>query len=57
MPDVFPAYERLLVGDDGVLWVQDYIRPGDRSEWFGFNADGRWVPAASSDPYLAPWLF
>ena len=43
VPDVFPAYHRLLVGDDGVLWVQDYIRPGDRSEWFGFDEGGRWV--------------
>ena len=43
VPDVFPAYQRLLVGDDGVLWVQDYIRPGDRSEWFAFDPDGRWV--------------
>ena len=43
VPEKFPAYERLLVGDDGVLWVRDYIRPGDRSEWFGFDEEGRWV--------------
>ena len=43
VPDVFPAYHRLLVGDDGVLWVHDYIRPGERSEWFAFDPDGRWV--------------
>ena len=43
VPDVFPAYERLLVGDDGMLWVHDYTRPGDRSEWFAFDAEGRWI--------------
>lgn len=43
VPDVFPAYHRLLVGDDGVLWVQDYVRPGERNEWFAFDADGTWI--------------
>ena len=43
VPEEFPAYHRLLVGDDGVLWVQDYVRPGERSEWFGFDPEGRWV--------------
>ena len=43
VPDVFPAYHRLLVGDDGVLWVHDYIRPGERSEWLAFDPDGTWV--------------
>lgn len=43
VPEKFPAYDRLLVGDDGVLWVRDYIRPGERNEWFGFDGEGRWV--------------
>lgn len=43
VPEVFPAYHRLLVGDDGVLWVHDYVRPAERSEWFAFNADGTWI--------------
>ena len=43
VPDVFPAYHRLLVGDDGVLWVHDYLRPGERSEWFAFDSDGTWI--------------
>ena len=43
VPEEFPAYDRLLTGDDGVLWVHDYIRPGERSEWFGFDEGGRWV--------------
>lgn len=43
VPDVFPAYDRLMIGDDGVLWVHDYVRPGERSEWFAFAADGTWI--------------
>lgn len=43
VPDVFPAYQGLIVGDDGVLWVHDYLRPGERSEWFAFDADGNWT--------------
>ena len=42
-PDVFPAYDRLMMGDDGVLWVHDYVRPGERSEWFAFASDGTWT--------------
>ncbi len=43
VPDVFPAFHRLMVGDDGVLWVHDYIRPGERSEWLAFDPEGRWL--------------
>ena len=43
VPDVFPAYDRLMIGDDGVLWVHDYVRPGEPSEWFAFAADGTWI--------------
>ena len=43
VPDVFPAYRALMMGDDGVLWVHDYIRPGERSEWFAFDSDGTWI--------------
>ena len=43
VPDVFPAYQALIMGDDGMLWVQDYVRPGDRDEWFGFDPDGTWT--------------
>ena len=38
VPDVFPAYDRLMIGDDGVLWVHDYVRPGEPSEWLAFAA-------------------
>ncbi len=43
VPDIFPAYQRLMLGEDGMLWVHDYTRPGERSEWFGFNPDGTWT--------------
>ena len=42
VPEIFPAYRGLMLGDDGVLWVHDYI-PGDRSEWFAFDSDGTWI--------------
>jgi len=43
VPDVFPAYDRLMIGDDGVLWVHDYVRPGEPNEWLAFAADGTWI--------------
>ena len=43
VPDVFPAYQEVMMGDDGVLWAHDYIRPGERSEWFAFDSDGTWT--------------
>ena len=43
VPDIFPAYRALKMGDDGVLWVQDYTRPGARAEWFAFDSDGSWM--------------
>lgn len=43
VPEEFPAYHRLRVGHNGMLWVHDYIRPGERSEWFAFDGEGRWV--------------
>lgn len=43
VPEVFPAFHRLMVGDDGVLWVHDYIRTGERSEWLAFDSEGRWL--------------
>ena len=40
LPSSFPAYGRLLLGDDGVLWVQDYPRPGQSAEWRAFDDGG-----------------
>jgi len=43
VPEIFPAYQALMIGHDGVLWVHDYTRPGEASEWFAFDADGTWA--------------
>ena len=43
VPDIFPAYRALKMGDDGVLWIQDYPRPRDRAEWFAFDSGGTWT--------------
>ena len=43
VPSTFPAYHGLLLGDDGVLWIHDYVRPGERGEWYAFDPDGRWA--------------
>ena len=50
VPDVFPAYDRLMIGDDGVLWVHDYVRPGEPSEWLAFAADGTWIRTLALPP-------
>ncbi len=43
VPEAFPAYVRILAGHDGTLCVHDYTRPGEPSEWFGFDRAGRWI--------------
>lgn len=40
LPPVFPAYAEVLLGDDGGLWIRQFTRPGERSEWFVLNGDG-----------------
>ena len=40
MPSAFPAYGRVLLGDDGALWIEDYPRPAQQSEWYVVNDDG-----------------
>ena len=42
LPATFPAYGRVLLGDDGVLWIQDFQRPGEQNEWFAFDQGGKW---------------
>ena len=43
LPSVFPAYNRLMLADDGVLWIQDYPKPGESAEWRAFADGGEWV--------------
>jgi len=45
MPEVMPAYSKLLVDRTGWLWVEEYYAAGDpHREYIVFSADGR--PAA-----------
>jgi hypothetical protein len=40
-PQTMPAYQRLVIDDDGDLWVEEYQRPGDeRPHWTVFDAQG-----------------
>jgi hypothetical protein len=40
-PETMPAYERLLVDDEGSLWVEDYRRPADEQpRWTVFDPQG-----------------
>ena len=42
--DVFPAFQQLMIGRDGRLWVLPYRRPReDTQRWMGFDADGRFL--------------
>lgn len=42
-PDRLPPHGRILVEESGGLWVQQGLRPGERtSRWFVFAPDGRW---------------
>ena len=43
LPATFPAYSNVLLGDDGVLWIEDFRRPGEQSEWFAFDQGGEWT--------------
>lgn len=49
LPSFFPAYVRVLLSDDGVLWIQDFLRPGEQSEWFAFE-DGEWIRTLELPP-------
>ncbi len=42
VPETRPAYRRMLVDRQGVLWVEDYVpNPGETVSWRVFDADGR----------------
>lgn len=43
LPSAFPAYNELLIAEDGTLWIQDYPRPGESAGWRGFDQTGEWV--------------
>ena len=41
LPPAFPAYDQVVLGDDGVLWIEDFPRPGKPSEWFVLDERGQ----------------
>ncbi len=43
LPSIFPTVARLLIADDGRLWVEHFRRPGDEREWLVFDVDGTWA--------------
>ena len=43
LPSAFPAYNELLLAEDGALWIQDYPRPGESAGWRAFDEGGEWV--------------
>ena len=55
--DYKPAYSRLLVDDQGLLWVQQFGRwglygPGPSDDWWVFDTSGRWLGAVVMPPDL-----
>ena len=42
-PSIFPAVSRMLVADDGRLWVEHFRRPRSAREWIIFDRNDRWV--------------
>jgi len=52
-----PAYARLLVDDEGLLWVQQFgiwgqYGPGPSADWWVFDATGRWFGSVTMPPGL-----
>ena len=43
LPSTFPTVARLLVGDDGHLWVEHFRRPEQEREWLVFDSTGTWA--------------
>ena len=43
--DSFPAFQEVMIGSDGRIWVQQYRRPGDEIEqrWMAFDPRGRFA--------------
>ncbi len=52
LPSAFPAYADVRLGDDGALWIQEFARPGERSEWFALNEDGERTRAVMVPPEM-----
>ncbi|CAN5706036.1 hypothetical protein BH23GEM10_BH23GEM10_04820 [soil metagenome] len=41
LPDSLPVYDRLLLAEDGNMWVRQFTVPGEQdSKWWVFGQDG-----------------
>lgn len=44
LPSTFPSFSRVLLADDGALWIEHFHRPGaERREWVVFTQAGKWL--------------
>jgi hypothetical protein len=52
-PETMPAYQRLVVDDEGSLWVEEYRRPGDdQPRWTVFDPEGVMLGVVETPPNL-----
>ena len=42
-PETLPAYRRLMISDDGSLWVENYTLPSEQPSWAVFRDDGQYL--------------
>ena len=52
LPPAFPAYDQVMLGDDGVLWIEDFPRPGEPSEWFVLDERGQRTRSMTVPPAI-----
>lgn len=46
-PDLLPAFRGFLVDDEGLMWIERYPSPGDRTTtWWVIDAEGTWRATA-----------
>ncbi len=56
IPEYLPAYQRLLVDDEGNLWVENYRLPwGTQPRWEVFDPDGRWLGTVETPEGVRPY--
>jgi hypothetical protein len=56
IPEYLPAYQGLLVDDEGNLWVEGYRLPWENQPlWQVFDPDGRWLGTVETPIGLRPF--
>ncbi len=56
IPEYLPAFQELLVDDDGYLWVERYRLPWENQpRWEVFDPDGRWLGTVETPIGLRPF--